>query len=60
MGRNLKTGGESDSLTSSTHSLNRKLGILPAPLMLTPSEIELLRQSKREIAEHSRKLSPRS
>ena len=51
MEQNLKTGGTSDSLTASTRLLNQKLGTSPAPRRLTPSEIELLRQSKREIAQ---------
>jgi hypothetical protein len=42
----IKTG----SITPSTLLLNQKLGISPAPRMLTKSEIELLRQSKQEIA----------
>ena len=48
---NLKAGGKKPLVTPSTALLNQKLGISPAPLMLTPSEIELLRQSKREMAE---------
>ncbi len=55
MVKNLKHGGESDSVTPSTASLNRKLGISPAPRMLTPSEIALLRRSKQEIAEKLKK-----
>ena len=51
MEQNLKTGGLSDSLTASTRLLNQKLGTSPEPRRLTPSEIELLRQSKREIAQ---------
>jgi hypothetical protein len=47
----LKTGGKESSVTPSTSLLNQKLGTLPAPRMLTPSEIELLRQSKQEIQE---------
>ncbi len=42
-----------DSLTPSTRLLNQKLGTSPAPRMLTPSEIALLRQSKREIAQRA-------
>ncbi len=42
-----------DSLTPSTRLLNQKLGTSPAPRMLTPSEITLLRQSKREIAQRA-------
>ena len=48
---NSKHGGKKTSVTPSTALLNQKLGISPAPRMLTPSEIELLRQSKREMAE---------
>jgi len=47
----LKTGGKENSVTPSTSLLNQKLGTLPAPRMLTPSEIELLRRSKQEIQE---------
>ena len=50
MEQNLKTGGLGDSLTASTRLLNKKLGTSPAPRRLTSSEIELLRQSKQEIA----------
>lgn len=50
MEQNLKIGGASDSLTASTRLLNQKLGTSPAPRRLTPSEIVLLRQSKREMA----------
>ena len=50
---NLKTGGSDDSLTPSTRLLNQKLGISPALRRLTPSEIELLLQSKKELAEQA-------
>jgi hypothetical protein len=50
MGPTLKTGGSSDSLTTSTRLLNQKLGISPAPRRLTPYEIELLLASKHELA----------
>jgi hypothetical protein len=50
MEQNLKTGGSNVSLTPSTRLLNQKLGTSPAPRRLTPSEIELLRSSKRELA----------
>jgi len=53
MEQNLNIGGSSDSLTPSTRLLNQKLGISPAPRRLTPSEIELLLQSKRELAEQA-------
>ena len=51
MDRNLKAGGSIASLTPSTRLLNQKLGTSPGPRRLTPSEIELLRQSKQEIAQ---------
>ncbi len=44
-----KNGGESISDTPSITLLNRRLGTSPAPRMLTKSEIELLRQSEREV-----------
>ena len=50
MDKNLKTGGLNDSLTPSTRLLNQKLGTSPELRRLTPSEIELLLQSKRELA----------
>ncbi|MBI5906991.1 MAG: hypothetical protein HY853_00120 [Burkholderiales bacterium] len=53
MEQNLKPGGSDDSLTPSTRLLNQKLGTSPAPRRLTPSEIELLLQSKRELAEQA-------
>ena len=51
-----KDGGKSASATPSTASLNRKLGTLLAPRMLTPSEIDLLRRSKAEVAQVSREI----
>jgi hypothetical protein len=45
-----KAGGSNDSLTASTRLLNQKLGTSPAPRRLTPSEIDLLGASKRELA----------
>ena len=45
-----RSGGGSISATPSTALLNRRLGISPAPRMLTPYEIDLLRRSAREIA----------
>jgi len=50
MKQNLNIGGKTDSVTPSTRLLNQKLGTLSAPRTLQPSEIALLRQSKREIA----------
>lgn len=60
METNLNTGGGSDSVTPSTRLLNQKLGTSAAPRTLTPSEIELLQQSKREIAEYVRERTPPS
>ena len=45
-----KRGGSIASDTPSIALLNRRLAISNAPSMLTPSELELLRQSKRELA----------
>jgi hypothetical protein len=50
MERNSKPGKWSSSLTPATGLLSEKLGIPPETRRLTPSEIALLRQSKREIA----------
>ena len=44
-----KDGG--NGVTPSTALLNRMLGTSPAPRMLTPYEIDLLRQSKKEMAQ---------
>ena len=49
--RTSKSGGGNVSVTPSTALLNRKLGTSPAPRMLTPYEIGLLRRSKKEMAE---------
>ncbi len=54
MEKNLNIGGRLDSVTPSTRLLNQKLGTSPAPRMLTPSEIVLLRQSKQEVAAYVR------
>ena len=48
------SGGGPSSVTPSTALLNRKLGISPDPRMLTRSEIDLLRQSAKEIAQATR------
>lgn len=48
MENNSNNGGKNGSVTPSTALLNRKLGISPTPLMLKPSEIALLRRSKKE------------
>ena len=44
------------SITPSTAELNRIVGYSPAPRMLTPYEIRLLRRSAREIAEVVREI----
>ena len=49
--RNSSSGGGSASATPSIALLNRKLGTSPAPRMLTPSEIDLLRQCVKEASE---------
>ena len=49
--RTSKAGGGNISATPSIASLNRRLGTSPAPRMLTPYEIDLLRQSMKEIAQ---------
>lgn len=43
-------------ITPSTALLNRRLGTSPAPRMLTPYEIELLRQSAKEVAQVAREV----
>ena len=48
--RSSKGGGGTASLTPSTALLVRRLGASPTPRMLTQSEIELLRASKREMS----------
>ena len=50
MEKNLKFDGTSGSVTTTTTLLHQKLATSNAPRMLTPSEIVLLKQSKREIA----------
>ena len=52
--RTLKNGSKNISGTPSIALLNRRLGTSPAPRMLTPYEINLLRQSKKEVAEAAR------
>ena len=44
------TGGASSLATPSIALLNRRLGTSPAPRMLTPYEIDLLRQCGKETA----------
>ena len=49
--RTSRGGGGSISATPSIALLNRRLGTSPTPRMLTPDEIDLLRQSAKEVAE---------
>ena len=49
--RNSSDGGATSLVTPSTALLNRKFAIWKGPRMLTPSEIDLLRRSKEEMAE---------
>ena len=46
-----KRGGGSTSATPSIALLNQRLGTSPAPRMLTPSELDLLRQCAKEATE---------
>ena len=48
--RSARGGGRNNSITPSTALLKQRLGTSPAPRMLTPSEVALLRSSKREMA----------
>ena len=50
-GRTSRNGGGNTSPTPSIALLNRSVGTSPAPRMLTRSEISLLRQGVREIAQ---------
>ena len=54
MKKTLKDDEKSVRVTPSTALLNRLIGISPAPRMLTPYEIDLLRQSVKEVAEVAR------
>lgn len=54
--RHLESSGKSISYTPSTDLLNRRLGTSPTPRMLNKYEIELLRQSAREIAAVTREI----
>ena len=47
--QSLSNGGKPSLITPSTVLLNQKLAISPGPRMLTPSELELLRQSQLEM-----------
>ena len=49
--RTSRSGGGNISATPSIALLNRRLGTSPTPRMLTPYEIDLLRQSAKEVAE---------
>ena len=49
--RTSRSGGGSISATPSIALLNRRLGTSPAPRMLTPYEIGLLRRSAKEVAQ---------
>ena len=49
--RTSRSGGGNISATPSIALLNRRLGTSPAPRMLTPYEIDLLRKSAKEVAE---------
>ena len=51
---NSRNGGGNTSATPSTALLNRSVGTSPAPRMLTPYEIDLLRRSKAEMARVAR------
>ena len=51
MEKNSKTGGLLPSAIALNASLNQKLGTSQEPTMLTPYEIELLRQVEKEIDE---------
>ena len=46
-----RSGGTISSATPSIALLNQRLGTSPAPRMLTPYEIDLLRQCGKETAE---------
>ena len=47
----LESDGENTGVTPSSAKLKRIIGTSPAYRMLTPYEIELLRKSKREMAQ---------
>ncbi len=48
---NSSNGGTTSLVTPSTALLNRRLATWKGPRMLTPSEVDLLRRSKQEMAE---------
>jgi len=49
MKKTRKSAGKSGGVTPATALLNRLIGPSPAPRMLTPYEITLLRRSKEEV-----------
>ena len=51
MDRNSSDGGGKSSATPSIALLNRRLGTSPAPRMLTPDEVDLLRRCAREASD---------
>lgn len=51
--------GEALSATPSITLLKRRLGIAPTPRMLSRYEIELLKQSEREVAQVTREILAR-
>ena len=51
MKKTLKSGAERGGITPAAVLLNRLIGPAPAPRMLTPDEIALLRQCVQEVAE---------
>ncbi len=52
MDKNLKTGGVLPSAIALNAALKERLGDSPEPTMLTPYELELLRQVGREVDEY--------
>ena len=58
--RTSKAGGASTSATPSIALLNRRLGISPAPRMLTASEVDLLRQCVKEASDVAHEVLTRS
>lgn len=54
--RTLKNAGRKTSVTPSADLLNRILGTSPTPRMLTPYEIGLLQESKKEMVQVISKL----
>ena len=53
MDNNLKTGGKSNSVSDSIVLPGKKLATSKTPLMLTPSEIALLRLDLQEAIKHT-------